>query len=113
MAKFDKEIQRQLCKARKIMYFKQREVEDMQEAQSLSDLLLALQEKGGQISQANMKMFSNIQKLVHQRGQAQRAKQLEIPDHLACPITFDIMKDPVMLMSGHTYERVAIAKHLS
>ena len=43
---------------------------------------------------------------------AQRVKVLE-PNHLLCPITKEMFRDPVILMeSGHTYERVAIEQHL-
>ena len=43
---------------------------------------------------------------------AQRAK-VEEPDHLLCPITRVMFRDPVMLVeSGHTYERAAIEQHL-
>ena len=36
------------------------------------------------------------------------------PDHLHCPITQVMFKDPVMLVSsGHTYERQAILRHLT
>ena len=42
---------------------------------------------------------------------AQRAK-VEEPDHLLCPITHEMFRDPVMVMeSGHTYEREAIERH--
>ena len=43
---------------------------------------------------------------------AQRVK-VEEPDHLLCPITREMFRDPVMLVeSGHTYERAAIEEHL-
>ena len=43
---------------------------------------------------------------------AQRAR-VEEPDHLLCPITHYIFRDPVILVeSGHTYERAAIERHL-
>ena len=43
---------------------------------------------------------------------AQRAR-VEEPDHLLCPITREMFRDPVMVMeSGHTYERKAIEQHL-
>ncbi len=35
-----------------------------------------------------------------------------IPDGFLCPITQDIMKDPVMLVDGHSYERKAIVDWL-
>lgn len=31
-----------------------------------------------------------------------------IPIHLICPITHDIMQDPVIASDGHTYDRPAI-----
>ena len=44
---------------------------------------------------------------------AQRRRLREEPDHLLCPITHEMFRDPVMVMeSGHTYERAAIKRHL-
>eukprot|EP00523_Entomoneis_sp_CCMP467_P011199 CAMPEP_0168729020 /NCGR_PEP_ID=MMETSP0724-20121128/5982_1 /TAXON_ID=265536 /ORGANISM="Amphiprora sp., Strain CCMP467" /LENGTH=477 /DNA_ID=CAMNT_0008775879 /DNA_START=44 /DNA_END=1475 /DNA_ORIENTATION=- len=33
------------------------------------------------------------------------------PHELCCPITFELMTDPVVIESGHTYERAAITQH--
>lgn len=33
----------------------------------------------------------------------------DMPEHFRCPITSDVMEDPVMAMDGFTYERSAIA----
>lgn len=30
------------------------------------------------------------------------------PEHFVCPITFDVMSDPVVAADGHTYERTAL-----
>lgn len=38
--------------------------------------------------------------------------QLRIPDHFLCPISLDLMKDPVTLSSGITYDRESIEKWL-
>jgi hypothetical protein len=38
--------------------------------------------------------------------------KMAIPDGFLCPITQDIMKDPVILLDGHTYERAAIVDWL-
>ena len=35
-----------------------------------------------------------------------------IPHEYLCPITLELMKDPVSAMDGHTYERSAISKWL-
>ena len=36
-----------------------------------------------------------------------------VPEDFYCPITGDLMKDPVSEPEGHTYERDAIMKWLS
>ena len=36
----------------------------------------------------------------------------EPPEEFLCPITLDIMEDPVIATDGYTYERVAIMQHL-
>ena len=40
------------------------------------------------------------------------SSDLEIPEDIICPITSQIMADPVVIASGHTYEREAILKWL-
>jgi hypothetical protein len=37
---------------------------------------------------------------------------IEIPKDLICPITMEMIRDPVVSTSGHTYEKQAILKHL-
>merc|ERR1719230_81610 len=37
---------------------------------------------------------------------------VEEPGHLLCPITSVMFRDPVVLESGHTYERSALEEHL-
>lgn len=34
--------------------------------------------------------------------------EVEVEQSLCCPITFELMKDPVIAADGHTYEREAI-----
>jgi hypothetical protein len=36
----------------------------------------------------------------------------DIPHHLKCPITLELMKDPVLCQDGYTYERMAIEEYL-
>ena len=41
------------------------------------------------------------------------AQRVKVPDHLLCPLTRVMFRDPVMLVgSGHTYERKGIERHL-
>jgi serine/threonine protein kinase len=46
--------------------------------------------------------------IVNEEQQRLRDKEKLIPDGFICPITQDVMRDPVMLMDGHSYERKAI-----
>ena len=39
-------------------------------------------------------------------------KDLEVPDHLLCQISGDLMKNPVLIESGMTYEREAIERYM-
>ena len=36
----------------------------------------------------------------------------ELPDHLCCKISYELMKDAVITPSGITYERASIVEHL-
>lgn len=36
----------------------------------------------------------------------------QVPDHLCCPITMDILRDPVITPAGITYERSVLLQHL-
>ena len=38
-------------------------------------------------------------------------KKLDVPQYLICPITDDLMEEPVVLQSGFTYEKSAVKKH--
>jgi len=42
-----------------------------------------------------------------------KTKGLKIPEHLICPITDDLMSEPVIISSGFTYEKQEITKHFS
>ncbi|KAK7276413.1 hypothetical protein RIF29_17552 [Crotalaria pallida] len=36
-----------------------------------------------------------------------------IPDEFRCPISLDLMRDPVIVSSGHTYDRISIAQWIN
>jgi serine/threonine protein kinase len=50
--------------------------------------------------------------IVQDEQQRLRDREKIIPDGFICPITQDVMRDPVMLMDGHSYERKAIVDWL-
>ncbi|KAK4270162.1 hypothetical protein QN277_023241 [Acacia crassicarpa] len=43
---------------------------------------------------------------------AKADKQTEVPDYFRCPISYSVLRDPVITPSGHTYEREEILRHL-
>ncbi|PKA55317.1 U-box domain-containing protein 17 [Apostasia shenzhenica] len=43
---------------------------------------------------------------------AQTQSNFIFPDEFRCPITLDLMKDPVIVASGHTYDRSSISRWL-
>ena len=47
------------------------------------------------------------------RGSALGLDKLKPPDEFVCPITYEVMQDPVCASDGHTYERSAIEELLA
>ena len=45
-------------------------------------------------------------------GPSQASEAAEVPDDFVCPITAEIMTDPVSTSDGFTYERAAITEWL-
>ena len=46
-------------------------------------------------------------------GPSQASEAAEVPNDFICPITAEIMTDPVTTVDGFTYERAAITEWLS
>jgi hypothetical protein len=45
-------------------------------------------------------------------GKANRLRGMKIRDEFLCPITYELMREPVVAQDGHTYEKSAIEKWL-
>jgi hypothetical protein len=89
--------------------------EDVSEMTDVPDVLdgLNARELGGRtvawLRNAKAKASQFVQKL----AEAEDAIRAAIPDSHLCPITQDVMKDPVMIpQTGQSYERTAIEKWL-
>jgi hypothetical protein len=48
---------------------------------------------------------------VNEDEEKERNKALDIPGHLVCSISDELMEEPVMLTSGFTYEKAMIKEH--
>ena len=45
-------------------------------------------------------------------GRSKDEQGVQIPNDALCPISLELMEDPVMCADGHSYERAAITKWL-
>ena len=64
---------------------------------------------GAQAVQMQKDIFAISEK---EDNHVQPISDLVIPDHFMCPISRDIMEDPVTLTSGRSFERELIVQHL-
>ena len=49
---------------------------------------------------ATKTLLASFREMMGREGDAKTQKELLIPDHLVCPISGDIMTDPVLIQSG-------------
>ena len=54
----------------------------------------------------------DAQKLIQRRFSVKNAKNEEIPEEFICPITQDVMRNPVLCSDGFVYEKAAIEEWL-
>ncbi|TKY56890.1 U-box domain-containing protein 13 [Spatholobus suberectus] len=50
---------------------------------------------------------------VHDSSSSSQSMTPNIPDEFRCPISLDLMRDPVIVSSGHTYDRTSIAQWIN
>ncbi|XP_014502987.1 U-box domain-containing protein 1-like [Vigna radiata var. radiata] len=50
---------------------------------------------------------------VHDSSSSSQSMTPNVPDEFRCPITLDLMRDPVIVSSGHTYDRTSIAQWIN
>ncbi|XP_051142134.1 U-box domain-containing protein 3 [Andrographis paniculata] len=70
-----------------------------------------LKKKSDQIAQA-VDLMSRIRGYVSKLEKFRAVKGIEIPSYFLCPLSLELMSDPVIVSSGQTYERAAIEKWL-
>jgi hypothetical protein len=60
-----------------------------------------------------IKKSSSSENTISNKTKEEEVVGIDDPDEFTCPITLDIMTDPVMCSDGHTYERSAIIEWLA
>ena len=45
-------------------------------------------------------------------GETPKGEESEVPEYLCDPITLEVMVNPVLTPSGHTFERSSIVRHI-
>ena len=128
-ANFEKQISKQILKAKKIKWYKEQQIQQTEQEIILAQLKenLTVSEEdistidtdemidsgttpGDQDSrQVNLKIFLKVQKqFKKEKTHKQQIFEVEVPDYLLCRITDELMDEPVILESGFTYEREQI-----
>jgi hypothetical protein len=80
-----------------------------EERRSKYELLQTLEEQLRQMKQKHERGQPNPRLQATERGR-KLYNSNEIPNEFICPITRDIMQDPVFTLDGHTYEREVITE---
>ena len=128
--KFIEEAKRKYFLSRKILYLMKLQLEEERDQYYLKDLkskfsqlgkLYVLMRVNKKDQHVTKKLFEraalNLQNqkasVIERRGKQKTLWiNLKVPDHLTCPLTGEIMVDPVMMTSGQTYERENILQYL-
>jgi len=67
--------------------------------------------KAAAISREHSEHSARLSELFAEREQ--RRAHADAPGHFTCPITFDVMLDPVITPYGHSYDRAAIERYIT
>jgi hypothetical protein len=59
------------------------------------------------------KIYDNDSSSSSSFSQSMMSLTINIPDEFRCPISLDLMRDPVIVSSGHTYDRISIAEWIN
>ncbi|XP_021742687.1 U-box domain-containing protein 9-like [Chenopodium quinoa] len=93
-----------------VMEINQEEEEDDDEVEKENGVILGTIDKAIQALTALKEL--KLKKSKKKRALSSQFDQLNVPDEFRCPISREIMKDPVVLSTGQTYDRPFIQKWL-
>ena len=99
------QVQRLILKGKKIKWWKERQIEETQNELikvKIGQILESTEYSEEDKKDTAQELFNIIDK------NQIKTKGLKIPEHLICPITDDLMEEPVIISSGFTYEKSEI-----
>ena len=109
LRKFENDLKNITLIAKKILYYKSREIKSNKGRELYTYLSGVIKRQGDleeemrEILEIRLKKLTLIDK---------KEKQTNIPDHLLCKIGFQLMQDPVITSAGYTYEREILSKYI-
>ncbi|EAR83214.3 U-box protein (macronuclear) [Tetrahymena thermophila SB210] len=104
---FEKDLNKYILRAKKLLYFKNIEIEQENIKKEIDYLKTLLNQQNMNQKQAN----EIIQKAEECYQKNAKKIKNEVPDHLCCPITMNLYEDPVITQYGFSYERQALLEH--
>lgn len=79
---------------------------------SISKAVLFSEEESQKINE-NLKQRTGQQSNRHDQSPSSQSMVFNVPDEFRCPISLDLLRDPVIVASGHTYDRNSIAQWIN
>ncbi|CAI2366286.1 unnamed protein product [Moneuplotes crassus] len=104
---FNRDIEHALRIAKKIKYYKEKEINKKLKNDLFSYLKSPIEEHTADSSESD-RLKAELQDLLKDPS----VEEQKIPEFLTCPISLEVMIDPKILSSGHTYEKEEIIKHI-
>ncbi|KAL4466672.1 hypothetical protein ABPG72_016789 [Tetrahymena utriculariae] len=104
---FEKDLSKYILRAKKLLYFKNIEIEQEKIKKEIDQLKTLLTQQS-----LNQKyVYEIIQKAEECYQKNAKKVKNEVPDHLCCPITMNLYEDPIITQYGFSYERQALLQH--
>jgi len=81
---------------------------------SYSKSMILRDRESGRNNEEECKPLSSfLYNKVHYSSSSSQSMTPNVPDEFRCPISLDLMRDPVIVSSGHTYDRTSIAQWIN
>eukprot|EP01017_Pseudomicrothorax_dubius_P021433 TRINITY_DN230_c0_g1_i4.p1 TRINITY_DN230_c0_g1~~TRINITY_DN230_c0_g1_i4.p1 ORF type:complete len:283 (-),score=63.78 TRINITY_DN230_c0_g1_i4:141-989(-) len=107
---YEKELQRNILRLRKLIWFKKDEALRKRKLDMLANIKRLMARDSSLNEEERTKKYEDIVELL---GNPSVIPERTVPDYLCCQISHDLMEDPVTTQSGYTYERSNLRDHLA